>query len=387
MRMIPSIPDPLLDTAGQVDSLTLERAAFKRRFFVWRETERRFTARYSWNETGQLTSREEDGEVHLYAYDTNGCRIACYRLNSSGIVTGREIWERDDQSRPLRRILKMTEPPAEEIWTYEHDDAGRMIAERRGDRVRVEKMDRNGRLEQEYLYDGERPDLVTEYSYGESGELISIVIKDPDGSRHRRTSYTYDEEGRLISERIEDSEDRIIKDESYAYGAVHGNRWLERVSWIPDGKAGEKRRPREVIYRSFTYGTQQSRTSLTTQKTVAFANGVYDGPVIEDRPEGFGQFQYNDESRYEGEFRNGTMEGSGRMSWPDGRVMEGKFIQGLLEGDGRCIWADQSSYSGRFQEGKMHGPGVFTWADGTRFEGLFDKGRRTDQGAWERPGD
>ncbi len=385
--MIPIIPEPLLDTAGLVDSLTLERAAFKRRFFIWKEMERHFIARYSWNEDGLLTSREEDGEVHLYAYDDRGNRIACYRLNASGDVTGREMWEWDSRSRLQRRLLKTVEPPAEAIWTYEHDEAGRMKAERRGNRVRVEKLDREGRIEQVYLYDGEKPDLVTDYSYDDSNRLVSIIIKDPDGSRHRRTLYTYDEEGRVASETISDSEDRVIKDEVYAYGATHGKRWLEQVTWIPDGKRHGKRRPREVVYRSFTYSGIQSRSTSVTQQSIAFANGVYNGPVLGEKPEGNGVFQYNDSSRYEGEFRNGVMEGFGRLSWPDGRVMEGVFSRGLLEGNGRCIWADGSRYIGEFRNGRMHGPGVFTWADGTRFEGLFEKGRRTDQGAWERPGD
>lgn len=385
--MIPIISDPLLDTAGQVDSLTLERAVFKRKYFVWREAERRFTARYSWNADGLLSSWEEDSGAHLYAYDEMGERIACYRLDTAGQVTGREIWERDERSRPVRRILRTTEPPAEEIWTYEHDEAGRMIAERRGERVRVEKLDARGRLCQEYLYDGERPDLVTEYSYDDSDRLKTIIIKSPDGPKHRRTQYSYDEEGRRISEKVTDSEERVIKDESYAYGAVHGNRWLERVSWIPDGKGRGKRRPREVIYRSFTYGNLESRTSPESRQSLAFANGVYHGPVLGKNPEGSGIFQYNDDSRYEGNFRNGVMEGTGRMTWPDGRIMEGNFSRGFLEGDGRCIWSDGSNYSGRFSEGKMDGPGIFTWADGTRFEGLFENGRRTDQGAWERPGD
>lgn len=382
-----AVPDPLLDTAGRVDSMTLERASFRRRFFAWKETERKFSGRYSWNDRGLLSSREEEGEVHLYAYDENGNRIACYRLSKSGEVTGREIWERDSQSRPVRRIFKTSEPPAEEIWTYEHDEAGRMVAERRGDRVRVEKLDSEGRISQEYLYDGERPDLVTEYSYNSSGRLETIEIRGPEGSRHRRTRFSYDDQDRPAAEIVTDSEGRIIRDESYAYGAVHGERWLERVTWIPDGRGHGKRRPREVMYRSFTLGSPPLRNDSGTKQTVAFANGVYNGPVLGNNPEGIGVFQYNDESRYEGEFRNGVMDGPGRMSWPDGRIMEGDFRSGLLQGQGRCIWPDGSSYNGQFRKGKMDGPGIFTWTDGTRFEGLFEDGRRTDQGAWERPGD
>jgi len=379
------VPDPILETAGKVDSLTVEIAGFQRRLFAWREHDRRFAARYSWDGEGRLASREGRDETLLYAYDGAGLRIACYRLDSSGSVTGRELTEWDERSRMTRRILVTLDPPAEETWTYEYDDSGRMIAEKRGNRVRVEKRDRRGRLEQEYLYDGETPDLVTDYAYDDEDRLVSTEVRDTDGSVQRSTRYTWDAEGRLKSENIRDAQGRAVKDELYVYGASHGPRWLERVTWVPDGSKGRSRRPKDVIYRSFTYGDADQRGELAVQRSVAFANGVYRGPVLGDRPEGSGVFEYNDRSRYEGEFRNGVMEGRGRLEWPDGRVMEGRFHDGLLEGDGRCTWADGSRYTGGFQRGLMHGPGVFLWADGTRFEGLFDRGRRTDQGAWERP--
>ncbi|MCK5736135.1 MAG: hypothetical protein KAH21_06625, partial [Spirochaetaceae bacterium] len=190
--------------------------------------------------------------------------------------------------------------------------------------------------------------------------------------------------GQRESEKTINSEGRTIREEIYAYGATQGKRWLERVCWIPLGNRKRKRRPSEVIYRSFTLGGEHSRSAPGTPQSAAFENGVYTGPIVDGEPNGKGVFQYNDSSRYEGEFRNGSMEGDGILTWPDGRVMEGTFRGGLLEGSGTCIWTDGSRYIGAFSNGKMHGPGVFTWSDGTRFEGLFEEGKRTDQGAWER---
>ncbi|RKX81469.1 MAG: hypothetical protein DRP60_00565 [Spirochaetes bacterium] len=381
------LPDPLLETNGNVDSLNLERALFIRRSFTWRETNRRFTARYSWNGNGQLASIEIAGEVFLFAYDDTGNKIACYRLDSSGEMISRENWKWDEQNRVSRRILTTPEFSEEKEYIYEHDDAGRMSAERIGNKIRVEKYDLQGRFEQEYLYDGEKPDLVTDYKYDDENHLLSITVKNPEGSHHRRTLFTYDAEDRVASEMIFNAEDRIIKDEVYAYGASQGKRWLERVTWIPLGKKRGKRRPSEVIYRSFTLGGNQSRSAPGTPESAAFENGVYTGPLVGGLPEGEGVFQYNDSSRYQGEFRNGSMDGYGSLSWPDGRVMEGQFRNGLLEGTGFCIWADGSRFDGEFQNGRMHGPGIFLWADGTRFEGLFKDGKRTSQGAWEKPGD
>jgi len=381
------LPDPLLETNGSVDSLHLEKALFRRRRFIWRESERNFIARYNWNSRGLLSSKEEEGTVYLYTYDENGNNTVCYRLNSEGKLVSREVREWDERNRLTRRILIGEDPRSEEIFTYEHDESGRMTAERRGNKIRVEKYDSDGKIEQEYLYDGETPDLLNEFSYDSENRIISITVKSPDGPVHRKTVYSYDEEGRPASETVMNSENRIIRDELYAYGASQGKRWLERVTWIPLGKRGGKRRPSEVIYRSFTLGGDHPRTAPGAPRSAAFENGVYTGPLVDGKPEGKGLFQYNDSSRYEGEFRNGSMEGYGSLSWPDGRIMEGNFREGLLEGEGFCVWADGSRYDGEFRNGKMHGPGVFLWADGTRFEGLFENGRRTSQGVWEKKED
>ena len=381
------LSDPLLETNGHVDSLTLEKAAFRRRSLVWKEEERQFVGRYSWNSRGLLSSVEENEEVMLYAYDENGDRIACYRMDAAGTLISRETWERNEQGRLEKRILTIIDPPGEEIRRYEYDESGRMTAEHKGRSIRVEKYDTEGLLELEYLYNGETPDLITEYGYDEDRRLRTAVIRDPGGSRHRETQYSYDEEGRLASVIITNSDGRIIRDEEYAYESSQGRRWLERVTWIPRGKRKGKRRPSEVIYRSFTLGENQSRSAPGAPQTAAFENGVYTGPLVDGYPEGRGIFRYNDSSRYEGEFRKGIMEGYGALTWADGRRMEGNFRNGQLEGRGFCIWADGSRYDGEFSEGRMHGPGVFLWADGTRFEGLFEKGKRTDQGAWEKQED
>lgn len=378
------IPDPLMETHGAVDSLTIEKAAFLRRRFSWKEGPRSFIARYSWNGNGDLSSREGADQTRLYAYDENGRETACYLMDGTGTVTEREIREWDTSSRLIRRTVKTMNPASEEVFSYEHDDAGRMLAERRGNHVRVEKRDREGRLIQEYFYDGDRPDLVSDYVYDEEGRLTSVTVKDPDGRMHQETSHRYDGQGRLEALAIQDSEGRILRDETYAYGASLGERWLERVTWVPDGVKRGRRKPVEVIYRSFTLGEDQPRQAPEENRNRAFSNGVYSGPLSEGKPEGEGLFRYNDESIYQGEFHGGVMSGHGQLSWPDGRRMEGLFTGGLLEGRGSCTWSDGSRYDGEFRNGRMHGVGTFKWADGTRFEGLFEGGRRTDQGAWEK---
>ena len=374
------LEDFLIDTAGTVDTLTLERQEFRKRYFFWREGERRFDARYSWNALGKLTSIEQKDGVQLLAYNDHNDKIARYKLDVKGEVKERELWEWDDNHRLQKRSLKTKGNQAKTVWTYEHNGRGRMIAERQGRRVRVERRDDEGRLVQEYLYDENRADLVIWHKYDDKNRRVSTVIGKTEGEIQRKTLFTYDEEDRPESELVFDAEGRKIKDELYIYGAAtHGARWLECTVWVPGSR--RKRRPLEIIFRSFTFSEGNSSDPEVLLESlrldsIAFKNGVYKGELKGKIPEGHGVFQYNDSSRYEGEFRNGLIEGIGKLNWPDGRTMEGKFSAGRLEGQGRCTWPDGSTYVGEFRRGKMHGLGVFTWANGERYEGRFNSGRR-----------
>jgi len=380
------IEDFLIDTIGSVDTLTLERQEFIQGYFFRREGERRFDSRYSWNSLGKLTSIEKENGVQLFAYNDHNYKIARYRLDVKGEVQERELWEWDNNHRLRKRSLKTKDDQNEAVWTYAHDEERQMIAERQGNQVRVERRDEEGRLVQEYLYDENRIDLVTWHRYDAENRRVSTAIGKTEEEIQRETLFAYDEEGRPKSEIMFDAKGRKIKDELYTYGAARcGEMWLECTVWIPGPR--RKRRPLEIIFRSFTLSDFQflsegsysgSTALLENSKTnsVAFKNGVYRGELKGKIPEGHGEFQYNDSSRYKGAFRNGLMEGFGRLSWPDGRTMEGNFSAGRLEGQGRCEWADGSSYVGNFQRGKMHGVGVFTWANGERYEGRFNDGRR-----------
>ncbi len=384
------ITNTLLDFEGAVHALTVERAAFVRHFPGWKEAQRVLVGRYSWNSEGLMSSAEEDGELRVYAYDESGNQAACYRLDARGKELGREIWERNAGSLPVRRIVKTTNPLSEEIWVYEHSDNGRICAEKKGKHVRVEKRNAEGLLEQEYLYDGEKPDLVTDYTYNNAGRPLSVTVRDVSGKVHRQSLMEWDNDGRLKAETRRDGSGRLLLDEVYAYGASHGKNWLERVTWVRTGLRSGKRHPSEVYYRSFTLAASESGSAVngavnSSDETLAFANGLYQGAVVNGKPEGAGVFIYNNESRYEGEFRNGVLHGKGTLTWSDGRRMEGVFKEGTLEGRGSCSWSDGSRYTGEFREGLMHGPGEFVWADGTRFTGLFEQGRRTEQGVWEKP--
>ena len=113
------IQDPLLDTRGDADSLTIERSVFHRRRFSWKEGGRSLVARLSWDDEGRLTSREEEDQTLLYAYDAEGRETACYTLDTDGNVLIRDLKEWGDGPGPVRRRTKKRDSPDEEVWTCE----------------------------------------------------------------------------------------------------------------------------------------------------------------------------------------------------------------------------------------------------------------------------
>lgn len=365
--------------------MTIEQASFERRRGLWKETNRCFIARYSWDTSGRLAAIEEDRGISLFAYNESNQNIACYSLDASGTVTGWETMEWDKQSHLLRRAVKTRDSSEQQVWTYQHDISGRMASEQCGSRLRVEKYNQNGFIIQESLYDDGRPELTSEYFYDQHGSMTKVLVKDPYGARCRKIEYVWGEDRRLESILVWDSRNELIIDETYVYGATHGAQWLERVTWVPEGRRRGKKRPRDVVYRSLSFGRLKPSSPITEKRSIAFSNGVYHGSVLNGKPEGHGIFQYNDESCYKGDFRDGRMEGQGKLTYSDGREMEGRFKGGLIVGTGRCAWADGSRYEGSFKDGKMDGLGVFIWTDGTRFKGQFENGRITDHGVWEYP--
>ena len=370
------IPDPITDSVGKIDSLTVEKALFEKKLLKWEESERFFVARYSWDAAGNLVSIEKENGTCLYAYDKNGNKTAGYFLDNNSEIIYKETWEYNSRNQKI----KYTKIEADKIteYTYVYENDGLIQAEKNENGVKITKYSENNLIIQEYYYLPENQDYFIDYKYSSNNRLIKQIYRNPAGKIQRITEYEWDGSGRLTLEKTTDSSGTVIKNEKYVYGtARHGNRWLERVTWIPGGRKNSKRRPKEVIYRSFTIGERGSR------EQTAYTNGLYRGKTVSGKPEGFGRFHFIDGSIYEGFFHEGKIDGRGKLTRPDGSILEGIFNDSMLEGEGTCRWPDGSSYRGEFKNGKMHGKGTFKRPDGSIFTGLFENGKRTDQGVWE----
>ncbi|MFP6887458.1 MAG: hypothetical protein VB997_07835, partial [Opitutales bacterium] len=115
-----------------------------------------------------------------------------------------------------------------------------------------------------------------------------------------------------------------------------------------------------------------SSCQSTKKSTVDFADGRYEGMVDRSgRKHGMGVYQWNDGSRYEGNFHEDKRHGRGRFTWKTRDVYEGDYQNGQRTGRGSYHWVDGSSYLGEFLNGKRHGQGTFTAGDGTRYQGQW----------------
>ena len=123
------------------------------------------------------------------------------------------------------------------------------------------------------------------------------------------------------------------------------------------------------------------RPGLEFYRSYAWAEGVYNGQVRNERPHGRGLYTWDGGSRYQGDFVGGNFHGRGVATWADGNRYEGDWVIGKRTGTGVFTWADGGRYEGAFVNGRLHGRGTYTRPDGTRHEAYWKNGKRERGGA------
>ena len=103
-------------------------------------------------------------------------------------------------------------------------------------------------------------------------------------------------------------------------------------------------------------------------------DSIYEGYFKNSLAEGYGKYSGIDNTFYEGEFKNGCKEGKGIYIFDDGRAYEGEFKNNLIEGRGKLTYIDCSIYEGDFVNEQREGKGVYTLADGVVYTGEWKNG-------------
>jgi len=97
----------------------------------------------------------------------------------------------------------------------------------------------------------------------------------------------------------------------------------------------------------------------------------YQGFFLNDVRHGYGKEKWEDSNQYEGNYENDKKHGHGRFQWPDGCVYDGGFLENRVHGEGKFTWKDGRKYRGDWVSDKMHGYGTYNWPDGRSYEGEY----------------
>ena len=97
-------------------------------------------------------------------------------------------------------------------------------------------------------------------------------------------------------------------------------------------------------------------------------------PDTKNKREGFGIMTFNDagmyqqNSRYEGSWKNDRANGAGFFSYVDGQTYTGNFVNGIMTGQGVMVYPDGRRYEGEFLNNQRNGYGVMVYQDGAKYQ-------------------
>lgn len=129
---------------------------------------------------------------------------------------------------------------------------------------------------------------------------------------------------------------------------------------------------------------------------------IYEGGFSDGERHGYGIVVSKDNSRYDGNWVNGSIDGDGKLYLANGFRYEGTFHKndlaygtmylpngdryvGSLEnflpnGRGVCYFTNGNKYVGEWDNGIKEGTGTYWWVDGKRYEGHFSRDKQNGEG-------
>ena len=130
----------------------------------------------------------------------------------------------------------------------------------------------------------------------------------------------------------------------------------------------------------------QNEIDKSVSKVVNETNGKYTGERIEGKKQGYGKYEWNDGSIYEGNFKDDKISGIGKLSIPDKGTYEGNFVNGRKEGEGKYCFNNGDTYIGKWLADTMSGEGTYTFANGDTYVGEFFNNKFKGKGTYTQDG-
>ena len=120
-----------------------------------------------------------------------------------------------------------------------------------------------------------------------------------------------------------------------------------------------------------------------------YENGKYEGIIINGKREKIGTMEYNDGTKYEGEWNNDKQHGKGifrAIPTNNNHLMlikyEGDFVNDKKEGKGVAIYSNGDKYEGEWKNNKQYGRGIVIYSSGGRYEGDWAEGKFNGLGTY-----
>lgn len=103
---------------------------------------------------------------------------------------------------------------------------------------------------------------------------------------------------------------------------------------------------------------------------------IYEGMFKIDLPDGPGKYMTS-EYEFTGNFKEGKMNGENCVCvWKNGRKYQGSYVNDKKEGYGQFEWPNGKVYKGGWKSNRMHGKGKIIYPDGLEKEGLWSDGNK-----------
>ncbi|TNV72197.1 hypothetical protein FGO68_gene5964 [Halteria grandinella] len=80
---------------------------------------------------------------------------------------------------------------------------------------------------------------------------------------------------------------------------------------------------------------------------------------------GYGKWQHEDGTNYQGEFKDGRSHGQGKVVYAEGDMYDGQWKEDNRNGLGRCTWLDGRYQIGNYENDEPIGVHEFFIKDGT----------------------
>ena len=111
------------------------------------------------------------------------------------------------------------------------------------------------------------------------------------------------------------------------------------------------------------------------------------GCKMGDCQNGYGEYHYTQDRRYEGEWRNGKFDGEGAFYYDTGEKYIGTWLANKRDGEGQFY--DKKGdlvYDGNWKDDVQYGYGIYHYQNGTRYAGQWINGEREGKGRFTIPG-